>query len=370
MAIDTIGANALATSAVTTAKIAADAVTSAKIPAGAVVASDVADGSVTTAKLADNAVTSAKALNLGRRNLVINGSMTNWQRGTSFSTNVYGCDRWKFYAPGSHANTRSTDTPDSPNNFKYSNSCGGSGDATGITQFIESGNCVHVPTSGSTKVILSFYLKHTTNSGTAKITSSVGTMDVADTSGATTTRSTQNHNTTTSWARYTHEMTGADLTAAATNGLQVTIKHNGSGTTLFLVTGVQIEIAEAATDYERQFAKDELEDCKRYFQRISGYRQGAYSSCMIAYSTSAAQGTLHLQTPMFSTPSITLEGAGMKLEDGGAGYTSSSTTVAGQLGSENHINWWIGGFSGLTDNNAYYAYGDDANHYIDLSAEL
>jgi len=94
--------------------------------------------------------------NLGRRNLVINGSMTNWQRGTSFSTNVYGCDRWKFYAPGSHANTRSTDTPDSPNNFKYSNSCGGSGDATGITQFIESGNCVHVPTSGSTKVILSF----------------------------------------------------------------------------------------------------------------------------------------------------------------------------------------------------------------------
>jgi len=255
MAIDTIGTNAITN----------DAVTSAKIPAGAVVASDVADGSVTTAKLADNAVTSAKALNLGRRNLIINGSMTNWQRGTSFSSNVYGCDRWKFYAPGSHANTRSTDTPDSPNNFKYSNSCGGSGDATGITQFIESGNCVHVPTSGSTKVILSFYLKHTTNSGTAKITSVVGTMDVADTSGATTNRSTQNHNTTTSWARYTHEMTGADLTAAATNGLQVTIKHNGSGATLFLVTAVQLEIAEAATDYERQFAKDELEDCQRYF---------------------------------------------------------------------------------------------------------
>ena len=91
---------------------------------------------------------------------------------------------------------------------------------------------------------------------------------------------------------------------------------------------------------------------------------------MIAYATSAAQGTLHLQTPMFSTPSITLEGAGMKLEDGGAAYTSTATSVAGQKGSENHINWWIGGFSGLTDCNAYYAYGDDANHYIDLSAEL
>ena len=60
MAIDTLGANALASNAVTTAKIAADAVTSAKIPAGAVVATDVADGSITTAKLADDAVTSAK----------------------------------------------------------------------------------------------------------------------------------------------------------------------------------------------------------------------------------------------------------------------------------------------------------------------
>ena len=50
MAIDTLGANSLATGSVTSAKIAD----------GAVVAADVADGSVTTAKLADDAVTSAK----------------------------------------------------------------------------------------------------------------------------------------------------------------------------------------------------------------------------------------------------------------------------------------------------------------------
>ena len=60
MAIDTLGANALASNSVTTAKIANDAVTGAKIPADAVVAADIADGSITTAKLADNAVTGAK----------------------------------------------------------------------------------------------------------------------------------------------------------------------------------------------------------------------------------------------------------------------------------------------------------------------
>ena len=59
MAIDTLGANALASDSVTSAKIADDAVTAAKIPAGAVVA-DIADGGITTAKLADDAVTTAK----------------------------------------------------------------------------------------------------------------------------------------------------------------------------------------------------------------------------------------------------------------------------------------------------------------------
>ena len=83
MAIDTLGANALASNSVTTAKIAADAVTSAKIPADAVVATDIAAGSITTAKIADNAVTSAKALNLGRRNIVINGGMKVAQRNIS-----------------------------------------------------------------------------------------------------------------------------------------------------------------------------------------------------------------------------------------------------------------------------------------------
>ena len=53
MAIDTLGANALAS----------NSVTSAKIVDGAVVAADVADGFITTAKLADDAITGAKLAN-------------------------------------------------------------------------------------------------------------------------------------------------------------------------------------------------------------------------------------------------------------------------------------------------------------------
>ena len=315
MAIDTIGANALASNSVTTAKIAADAVTSAKIPADAVVASDIADGSITTAKLADNSVTSAKSVNLGRRNILINGAFQHWQRGTSFSANGYGSDRWKFYAPGSHAYARSTDTPSTPNNFEYSASCTGSGDATGLTQFVEGKNALHIPSSGSTKVILSFYLKHTTNSGTAKITSVVGTMDSINNSGASTNRSTKNHDTTTSWARYTHEMTGADLTAAVTNGLVVTIKHNGSGNTVFLLTGCQLEINESVTPFERRDVGEELRLCQRYF-----FREGLVGEALHYMTTGPVAGqrwyfqTLPVQ--MRADPTDTIYAAGSQGQSG------------------------------------------------------
>jgi hypothetical protein len=199
----------------------------------------------------------------GRRNLIINGAYQCWQRGTSFSSNGYGADRWKLYAPSGHSYSRSTDTPDF---FQYSASVGGGGDATGLTQFVESANSQNIPSSGSETITLSFYLKHTTNSGTDKITSVVGTLDSADNSGASTNRSTKNHTTTTSWARYTHEMTGADLTTAVTNGLAINIKHNGSGTTAFLITGVQLEIGKL-TPFEHRSFGEELALCQRYFEK-------------------------------------------------------------------------------------------------------
>ena len=264
------------------------------------------------------------ATNLGRRNILINGAFQHWQRGTSFSSNVYGSDRWKFYAPGGHAYAQSTDTPDSPNNFEFSASCTGTGDATGLTQFVESKNAKHIPSSGSTKVILSFYLKHTTNSGTGKITSVVGTMNSADNSGASTNRSTQNHNTTTSWARYTHEMTGADLTAAVTNGLVVTIKHNGSGNTVFLLTGCQLEINETVTPFELRSVGEELSLCQRYFTDCDKWFTQGYG---YSAGSDGAGSSLMFPTTMRAAPTISQSGG----NDGGSssGFSINYITTTG-----------------------------------------
>ena len=369
MAIDTLGANALASNSVTSAKIAADAVVAAditdgsvttdKLAADAVTAAKLADNAVVTANVVDGAVTATKTTGVGKgKNILINGSFNHWQRGTSFNTNVYGSDRWKLYAPGGHAYSRSTDTPDSPNNFLYSASVGGSGDATGLTQFVESVNAAHIPSSGSTKVILSFYLKHTTNSGTAKITSVVGTMDSADNSGASTNRSTQNHNTTTSWARYTHEMTGADLTAAVTNGLVVNIKHNGSGTTAFLLTGCQLEISESVTDFERRSFGEELLLCQRYYcesKNNSGNMR--YFGILQAYSTSSIYGVLdRFPVEMRAVPSVAQSGSFGAYRAGSAN-ASMATTIGGLLATSyswNTDGWGSGG--GLTAGHAAVVY--------------
>ena len=330
------------------------------------ISSDVSStGNITTTGTVNTASINGGQIG-GRRNIIINGAFQHWQRGTSFSSNVFGADRWKFYAPGSHAYTRSTDTPDSPNNFQFSASAGGSGDATGLTQFVESANAQPLPSSGSDKVILSFYLKHTTNSGTAKITSSVGTMDSADNSGATTTRSTQNHNTTTGWARYTHEMTGADLTTAVTNGLVVTIKHNGSGATLFLITGIQLEISSQVTPFENRSVGEELSLCQRYFHKQGGTAYYNIAVC-VNYTSGAMLGTVRHPVQMRAAPSVTKSGTWAVL---GGDTTVNQTAVSSDSGPQASEIGFSGGSGGTSGRSCVLRFSNDANAYLWWDAEL
>jgi len=96
--------------AVTTAKIAADAVTNAKI----------ADDAVQTENF-------ASTVNLGRRNLMINGNMQVAQRGTSStSTGFVTCDRFKTNKAGPDITTtqHALSTSDTPYSSGLRNSYG------------------------------------------------------------------------------------------------------------------------------------------------------------------------------------------------------------------------------------------------------
>ena len=314
--------------------------------------------------------------NLGRRNMLINGDFQVWQRGTSGTVNTYTCDRW-FGWGYQQALTRQAADGTSQNDGRFGlrvqHNDGTANQFSSIAQTLETAD-----TGKARGKKLTFSIDAKKGSAfTGNLTLQIVTRTDAQGSINTGTRQVLvtediTSSLTTSMKRFTCTTTSTVSQDAKVVG--VNVNHTGTTGTdannYFQVERAQLEIGDTATDFEHPVFGQEIQLCKRYFQRISGFKQGAYSPCMIAYSTTAAQGTLHLQTTMFSTPSVSLEGAGLKLEDGGAGYPTSSTTFAGQVGSENHINFWIGGFSGLTDGNAYYCYGDDANHYIDLSAEV
>ena len=315
MAIDTIGANALASNSVTTAKIAADAVTSAKIPAGAVVASDVADGSVTTAKLADNAVTSAKALNLGRRNLLINGGMQVSQRGTSFSSmsaSAYTCDRWQLQLAGAGRPTVTQQTSGGPAGFKdnflrvqvaTADSSVASSDMQVLKQVIEGHQAAFTDagTSDAQPLTLSFYVRSSvTGTFTATLyinfnnpsavsypaeytISSANTWELKTiTFPAFTTSSTMATVGYTTGEFYQVRfalMAGSDKTGTPNQWNSANDFASTNQTNLFAtsnatwdITGVQLEVGSAATNFEHRSFAEELRDCQRYY--FHTYRQG------------------------------------------------------------------------------------------------
>ena len=347
MAIDTIGANALATSAVTTAKIAADAVTSAKIPAGAVVASDVADGSVTTAKLADNAVTSAKALNLGRRNIVINGAMQVAQRGTSATgkgaSSNFLVDRFKANHNGNSAGrytvSQVADVHDGfASALKFDCTTADTSIGSSERFFIEypmEGQDLQQFRKGSSDAkdfVVSFYAKANGNftyvvgfydadnnrtvSRTFAVTSSWQRFTInfgADTAGAF-----GNDNALSLQLRfYLHvgsNYTSASLQTswnavnnAATAGGMTSSFYSSTDNTFFL-TGVQLEVGDksdgtsTATDFEHRSFAEELSLCQRYFSKISSIDVAAYHA---TGGSAPTENLTYLQT-MRSAPTCTL----------------------------------------------------------------
>ena len=204
MAIDTLGANALATGSVTsakiadgavvaadvadgsvtTAKLADDAVTSAKLGASAVDTTAIASNAVTTAKVSDGAVTQVKTTGVGRgKNFLINGDMNVAQRGNASGaqnfahdgqTYAYGpVDRFRWgvndYETLDGTVTRSTDVP-SGQRFKSSmkwttgtveaNSNQGT-EYLYTTQKIEASNCqsLRYGTTDAQQTTLSFWVK-------------------------------------------------------------------------------------------------------------------------------------------------------------------------------------------------------------------
>jgi len=118
LGVASISTSELVNGAVTTAKIANDSVTTAKIAEGAVVEADIATNAVTAGKLGTD-------VQLGYRNVVINGAMQIAQRGTSVASittsGYYTADRWR-HTVNSQGTWTSTIEADAPSGTGLTNS--------------------------------------------------------------------------------------------------------------------------------------------------------------------------------------------------------------------------------------------------------
>ena len=258
---------------------------------------------ITNASVADTAVH-------GRRNLIINGAMQLWQRGTSTTGltggNNFLVDRfkWKISTNGTWRIDQSTDTPNDSFKYSFKAECTtadtsiGNGDQLRLLTSLEGQDLVHLAygSSAAKKTTLSFWIK-CSKAATYAITLEAGsgrnytvhyTVDTANTweyktitiAGDTSTAlANQDNNAgiTYSWwfgvgtsydadetqdAWYT-DTDYSGLTGGVTTNLADTVNAN------VYITGVQLEVGDKATPFEHRSYGEELALCQRYFFNLA-----------------------------------------------------------------------------------------------------
>jgi hypothetical protein len=323
------------------------------------------------------------------KNLVINGGMDIWQRGTSVaiaaSSSGYTTDRW-FYAVG--ANQASTisrqatgDTTNLPT-IQYcarvqrnSGQTGGGG--VGFDCSIESVNSI--PFAGQT-ITFSFYARRGANYSAssnilnAQVLSGTGTDQnvQAGFTGSATVIS-QNATLTTTWQRFTY--TGTVAASATQLGIRFITTWAGTAgaADYFEVTGVQVELGSYATTFSRAGGtiQGELAACQRYYYRTSedGNYQGHGNG--FAWNTTSAMIFVKVPVTMRINPTV-LEYANVIMIDSSfSGGGTQTLTINSGESSRNLVNITTGNATGLTGNRpAYLRNNNTTAGYIGISAEL
>ena len=300
-------------SAVTTAKIAADAVTNAKI----------ADDAVQTENV-------ASTVNLGRRNIIINGAMQVAQRGTSVTGVTSGgyktCDRWSVSntSQGTWTISQSSTAPsDFANSLKFdcttADGTTNASDQLGVDTRIEAKDLIQLNygTSSAKTITVSFHVR-SNKTGTYTFEayaqdpnrgfSKTYTIDSANTwekkeiviPGDTSASQNFDDNSqigfvlkwwlaagsTFTGGTYSDNVWRDNVSANRISSSNVNLADSTSNE--WYITGVQVELGSQATPFEHRSFGEELQLCKRYFQVLAdGSRSQNEAICAGAYYTAS-----------------------------------------------------------------------------------
>jgi len=298
---------------------------------------------------------------LSNRNMIINGAMQVWQRGTSHSTSGYGSvDRWQQF--NNTLISRSTDVPTNEG-FQYSSKIDFAGSAdSNFQQPIENGIGL---TSGKS-VTLSFWAKAT---GGITRFENVFFLNVTNfgiiASPAV--------SITNSWQRYTLTVTVPSYSASQySDVLQIRFDLDPTESGSYYITGVQLEVGDTATPFEHRSYGDELARCQRYYYQVSNDEQGSAATRYgygHAISTTIAKIIIPIYARLRTKPTISYSGT-PNLSDATAPFAVTAIAIETVTSSSNTVCLSVNVASGLTQFRNYYLEGTNNTSVIKIDAEL
>ena len=283
----------------------------------------------------------------GRRNIIINGQFSCFQRGVSFTgvaNTAYHADRFQLYMQNEASQYTVTQDSDTPNGFgnclkldvTTADTSTASNEEVKLLYKIEGQDLQQFKkgTSDTEKMTLSFYVK-TNKTGiycvelfdrdnSREVSASYTVADAnwnrytitfpADTSGAF-----DDDNASSLeimfWLVAGSAVQGGTLNTAwrsAADGSSATGQVNFSDSTdnNWQLTGVQLEVGSQATPFEHRSFGEELALCQRYYTREGAGTGGVYKRVAsgICNTTTAADYLINLSTPLRAAPTLETSG--------------------------------------------------------------
>jgi hypothetical protein len=328
-------------------------------------------------------------LNNAGKNVIINGNMDIWQRGTSvtsFTASKYAADRWTSSITGTSVNCTGSQETSIPNtNSEYSlKLIQVSTTATSVTeycarQFIEQSNLM--PLLGKACTLSFWYRSNKTGTHGVRI---VG----LDNTGGTDQVTSLTVNTADTWEYKTFAVTAFSGVSAPSAGFNATgglidigfrVGGTGAGFTsisasdYFELTQVQLELGSVATTFSRAGGtiQGELAACQRYYQRFDAGGTTTAFGQGLASSTTAAYFKIPLLVQMRVTPT-TLDALSLRATDYNTGFSpSGSFTIYSSGSAPAAVIVGATTFTGLTQYRTYFIESaGTTNSYLGLGAEL
>lgn len=294
----------------------------------------------------------------GFRNVLINGAMNVWQRGTSSGTlalgggDYVGPDRWWYYNNGFTSSITRQPVGSTLPQFLYCTRMQRTSGQTGTAGMImcspqETVNSVRLAGRPAT---LSFYARasSTVSSFTSLVVAvETGTgVDQKGLGGAAytglATPISINPTLTSSWQRFT--LSGTIASTATEIAIRITFAPIGTAGANDYVefTGVQLEEGSVATPFEQRPIQQELALCQRYYWRHTGFSSGPYFGGGTSDASSGIYITVQHPVPMRVPPTSIEQNANI---------TDTSVTITPLVASI-----YLAGTLSTTIKNTYTSY--------------